>query len=79
MLLVEGAIIAVAGLGLGTVIAALTIVPTAIAVGAIIPSGPVWVLLAAVIVTFAIVWPATAVAARLAMRRRPIDAIASVT
>lgn len=77
MLLVEGAIVAVAGIVLGTVIAAFTVLPTAIAVGSVLPSGPVWVFLAVVAAIFLIVWPVTMVSARLAMRQAPVDAISA--
>lgn len=75
MLLVEAGLVAVAGLGLGTVISLCTVPPMAIAVGAVIPSGPVWVFLAVVAAVCAIVWPVTLVAARVAMHRKPIEAI----
>jgi putative ABC transport system permease protein len=76
MLLVESAVIATAGLGLGTVIALFTVLPTAMAVGLVIPSGPVWVLLAVVVAVVAIAGPVTLVSSRLAMRSRAIDALA---
>jgi putative ABC transport system permease protein len=76
MLLVEAAVVAGAGLALGTVISLFTVLPMAIATGAVIPSGPVWVFFGVAVALFAIVWPVTLVAARVAMRRRPIEAIA---
>lgn len=76
MLLVEAGMVAVAALALGTVISLFTVLPMAIATGAVIPSGPVWVFLAVAATLFAIVLPVTLVAARMAMHRRPIDAIA---
>lgn len=75
MLLVESGIVAVASLVLGTVIAGVSVVSTTFAVGSVVPSGPVWVFLAVVAATFLIVWPATAIAARHAMKHRPVDAI----
>ena len=76
MLVVESGIVAVTAIVLGTVIALCSVLPTAVAVGAGVPSGPIWILLAVVAAALAIVWPATLVAARLALRGRPIDAIA---
>jgi putative ABC transport system permease protein len=75
MLLVEAGFVGAAGLAIGTVIALFTVLPMAISSGSVIPSGPVWVFLAVVAAVFAIVWPVTAVTARLAMRRTPIEAI----
>jgi putative ABC transport system permease protein len=69
-------VIAVAGLGLGTVISLFTVLPMALATGLVIPSGPVWVFLAVVVAVLAIVWPVTGFAARLAMKRKAIDVIA---
>ncbi|WP_232663221.1 FtsX-like permease family protein [Pseudonocardia sp. TRM90224] len=76
MLVIESGIIAIAAVALGTVIALCSVVPTAVAVGAGIPSGPVWIFLAVAVAALAIVWPATLLTARLAMRHRPIDTIA---
>jgi putative ABC transport system permease protein len=72
MLLVESGIVAVASLVLGTLIAGISVVSMAFAVGSIVPSGPIWVFLAVVGATFLIVWPATAIAARHAMKHQPI-------
>jgi putative ABC transport system permease protein len=76
MLLVEAAFVALAGLALGVVIALCTVLPMALAVGAIVPSGPLWVFPLVVLLIFAIVLPVTVVTARMAMHRRPIEAIA---
>lgn len=75
MLFVEGGIVAVTGLVLGIVISLFTVVPMALTTGEIIPSGPVWVFLAVVLAIFLIVWPATALSARLAMRRNAVEAV----
>ncbi|EFL10254.1 MULTISPECIES: ABC transporter permease [Actinomycetes] len=75
MLFVEGGIVAVTGLVLGIVISLFTVVPMALTTGEIIPSGPIWVFLAVVLAIFLIVWPATALSARLAMRRSAIEAV----
>ncbi|GAA3548115.1 FtsX-like permease family protein [Amycolatopsis ultiminotia] len=75
MLFVEGGIVSVTGLVLGIVISLFTVLPMAISTGEIIPSGPVWVFLAVVLAIFLIVWPVTALSARLAMRRSPIEAV----
>ena len=76
MLLVEAGLVGLAGLVLGTVISLFTVLPMAIAAGAVIPSGPVWVFAGVVVAVCAIVWPVTLVAACMAMHRKPIDAIA---
>jgi putative ABC transport system permease protein len=75
MLSVEAVVIGAAGLVLGTVIALCTVLPMAVAVGAFIPSGPLWVFPATAAAILAIVYPVTRVAAGLAMRRRAIDAV----
>ncbi len=77
MLLVEGGVMAAAGIAVGTAVAAFTVVPTALASGSILPTGPVWVCLAVIGAVFLIVWPVTAVAAHAAMRGRPVDVLAS--
>jgi putative ABC transport system permease protein len=76
MLLVEATLVGLAGLGLGVVISLCTVLPMALAVGAVIPSGPVGVFLAVIAAVFAIVWPVTAITARTAMHRKPIETIA---
>lgn len=76
MLVIEGGIVAITGIVLGSVIALCSVVPTAIAVAAGLPSGPIWLVLAVVAAGLAIIWPATLIAARLAMRRTPIEALA---
>lgn len=73
MLLIEGGIVGTAGLVLGVVISLFTVVPMAITTGEIIPSGPVWVLLAVVLAIVLIIWPVTSLSARIAMRRNPIE------
>jgi putative ABC transport system permease protein len=77
MLFVEGTVVALISLILGTVISLFTVIPTAIAVGSIIPSGPVWVFLAMIVAVLVIVWPVTLLAARLSMKRKPIEAISA--
>jgi putative ABC transport system permease protein len=76
MLLIEGGLIAVVALVLGTVISLFSIIPMAVSVGSIIPSGPLWVFLAVIIAVFLIVLPVSSTAARMAMKRKPIEAIA---
>lgn len=76
MLLVEGGLVAGIGLVLGVAIALVAVVPMAIAAGAVVPSGPAWVLFAVVVAVLAMVGPATLLAGRFALRVRPIDAIA---
>ncbi|MFE0028762.1 ABC transporter permease [Amycolatopsis sp. NPDC059021] len=75
MLFVEGGIVAVAGLVLGTIISLFTVLPMAVTTGQIVPSGPIWVFPGVVVAVFLIVWPVTALSARLAMRRGPIEAV----
>jgi len=76
MLLVEAGLVGLAGLALGTVLSLFTVLSMALAAGAIIPSGPVWVFGGVIVAVGLIVWPVTLVAARMAMHRKPIDAIA---
>ena len=75
MLYVEGGIVAAVGLVLGIAISLCTVLPMAVSTGQIVPSGPVWVLAAVVLAVVLIVWPVTAIAARLAMRRSAIEAV----
>jgi putative ABC transport system permease protein len=75
MLLAEAAVLAAIALALGTAIAAFTVLPMAVALGTLIPRGPVWAYLAVAAATFLIVGPATALTARAATRRRAIDVI----
>ncbi|MET7993326.1 FtsX-like permease family protein [Amycolatopsis sp. NPDC005232] len=75
MLMIEGGILAVLGVVLGTVISLFTMVPMAISSGTIVPVGPIWVFFAVIAAVFVIVWPVTALSARLAMRRSPIEAV----
>lgn len=75
MLLVEAGVIVVVGLVLGTAISLFTVLPTAFAAGVLLPSGPIWVFLVTILLAFLIAWPVTLAAGRLAMRRKPIDAI----
>jgi putative ABC transport system permease protein len=64
------------GIAVGTGIALCTIWPTAIAYGSALPSGPIWVYPLTAGTAFAVVWPVTILAARLAMRHKPFEAIA---
>jgi putative ABC transport system permease protein len=75
MLCLESGFIAVAALVLGTVIAAFTVLPMALASGAIIPSGPLWVYPAVIAAVALIVWPVTVATAHKAMSEKPIDAV----
>lgn len=78
MLHVEGAVIAASGLALGTAVAAFTVIPMAVATSrSLLPSGPAWVFVAVVAVTFAIVGSVTAVCGRLAVQAKPLDAVSS--
>jgi len=78
MLLVEAGLVGVAGLALGVVISLCTVLPMALAVGAVIPTGPLWWFPAVIVAVFAIVVPVTLVTARMAMHRKPIEAITAV-
>jgi putative ABC transport system permease protein len=53
----------------------ISVLSMAIAVGSIVPSGPVRVLLAVVVAVFLIAGPVTVVCARRAMRVRPIESL----
>ncbi|GAA3463312.1 ABC transporter permease [Saccharothrix longispora] len=75
MLFIEGGTVAVVGLVLGIAISLFTVLPMALTTGQILPSGPIWVFLAVVLAVFLIVWPVTALSARLAMRSSPIEAV----
>jgi putative ABC transport system permease protein len=77
MLRIESLLLAGISVGLGTVVAGFTVLPMAIAVGALLPSGPVWVFLAVVAASVLIVLPVTAIAARAATRRQAIHMVAS--
>jgi putative ABC transport system permease protein len=77
MLRLESLLLAGISVGLGTVVAAFTVLPMAIAVGALLPYGPVWVFLAVVAASVLIVLPVTAVAARAATRRQAIHMVTS--
>ncbi|GAA1951145.1 ABC transporter permease [Amycolatopsis minnesotensis] len=73
MLFVEGTVLGVLALALGTVISLFTVLPIAIATGSVLPSGPIWVFVVVVDAAFLIVWPVTAITGRLAMKRKPVD------
>jgi putative ABC transport system permease protein len=75
MLVAEAAVLAAVSLALGTVIAAFTVLPMAVALGTLVPRGPVWVYVAVAAAAFLIVGPATALAARAATRSRAIDVV----
>ncbi|MFI7687664.1 ABC transporter permease [Nonomuraea sp. NPDC049655] len=77
MLLVEVSVVAAISMAAGVVIAAFTVLPTAVAVGSIVPTGPLWVLPAMIAVIVLIVVPVTLVSSRSAMRRGPVEVIGS--
>jgi putative ABC transport system permease protein len=75
MLYIEGTVVAAIGLLLGGAVSLFTVVPMAVAVGAWVPAGPVWVLLAVIATTFLVVFPVTFLTARLAMRHSAVEAV----
>ena len=78
MLYLENLIIAAMGLVLGVAAACFSIFPIAIATrGWPLPSGPLWLLGAWVALVLLLVLPVTAIAGRIAMRPKPMDAVNS--
>ncbi|MFF1821905.1 FtsX-like permease family protein [Kribbella sp. NPDC058245] len=78
MLTLESLVIAALGLVIGLIAAAFTVLPIAVASrGWPLPSGPAWILLAWVGVVLLLVLPTTAITGRIAMRTKPMDALAS--
>ena len=76
MLTLESLVIAAFGLVLGSVAAAFSVLPIALATrGLPLPSGPIWILLAWIAAVLLLVLSTTSITARLAMRPRPMDAI----
>jgi putative ABC transport system permease protein len=78
MLGLEGLLIAGLGLLTGLITAAFTVLPIALATrGWPIPSGPVWILFGWIAVVLLLVLPTVAIAGRIAMRPKPMDALSS--
>jgi putative ABC transport system permease protein len=78
MLYLEHLVIAALGLVLGVLAAACAVLPIAVATrGWPIPSGSPLILLGWIAVVLLLVLPTTAVTARIAMRAKPMDALAS--
>ncbi|MFK4090857.1 FtsX-like permease family protein [Kribbella sp. NPDC020789] len=78
MLTLESLVIAALGLVIGLIAAAFTVLPIAVASrGWPLPSGPAWILLAWVGVVLLLVLPTTAITGRMAMRPKPMDALAN--
>lgn len=75
MLLTEAGAVAAVGLISGTAISLFTVLPIAVAVGSFLPSGPSLFFVAVVAAVLLIVWPVTALTARVATRPKPFDAI----
>jgi putative ABC transport system permease protein len=79
MLGLEGLLIAGLGLVTGLITAAFTVLPIALATrGWPIPAGPVWILFAWIAVVLLLVLPTVAIAGRIAMRPKPMDALSSL-
>ncbi|MGW7683909.1 ABC transporter permease [Kribbella sp. NPDC054772] len=78
MLALEGLLIAALGLVTGLITAAFTVLPIAMATrGWPLPSGPVWILAAWVLVVLLLVLPTTAITGRIAMHPKPMNALNS--
>lgn len=75
MLYFEGAVIAGIGLVLGAVVSLFTVLPMAVAVGAWLPAGPIWILLAVIAATFLLVFPVTFITSRMAMKHSAVEAV----
>jgi putative ABC transport system permease protein len=75
MLYVEGTVVAGLGLVLGGVVALFTLLPMAVAVGAWVPAGPLWVFLSVVAVTLLLVFSVTFLTARSAMKHSAVEAV----
>ncbi|TCO53475.1 FtsX-like permease family protein [Actinocrispum wychmicini] len=73
---VEGALIAVTGLVLGTAISAGSLVPFAISArGSVLPDGPLWIFLVVAGAVGLLTMAATLVPAWIATRQRPVDTV----
>ncbi|GAA4529111.1 ABC transporter permease [Amycolatopsis samaneae] len=77
MLYREVGLVGVLGYGTGAIIAALTVWPIAVSSGQLLPSGPLWVLLASAALVGLLLVPVTAITARLAMRQPAAAAVAT--
>jgi putative ABC transport system permease protein len=75
MMGIEGLFVAIAGAGLGTLIAAATLVPFNLALKASpTPAGPAWIYVTVIAAATALTLFATLVPTALALRARPVDA-----
>jgi len=75
MMTIESLFIAAAGIGLGTLIAAATLVPFNIALkGAPTPTGPTWIYISVVVAAAALTLLATLLPTTLALRAQPVEA-----
>ncbi len=76
MMAVEAVLVAAAGILLGLLVAALTLVPLSQSVlGSAVPDGPLWILLAVVGGTLVLTLGTTLLSTTLVLRTRPGDAI----
>jgi putative ABC transport system permease protein len=77
MMGIEGLIVAIAGTGLGTLIAAATLVPFNIALkGSPTPAGPAWIYVAVIAAATVLTLLATLFPTAIALRARPVKAAA---
>jgi len=75
MMGVEAAMVAVTGIVLGTIVAAMSLVPfTLIASGSLLPTGPIWIYLGVLGAAALLTFGATMVTTLVALRSRPVEA-----
>jgi putative ABC transport system permease protein len=80
MMGIEGLFVALAGTALGTLVAAATLVPFNLALkDSPTPAGPAWIYLTVISLATALTLLATLVPTALALRARPVEAVAART
>ncbi len=77
MLMLEGLLVTLMAVLLGTILACFAVFPMAVAVGPILPHGPLWVYLAVLVAALLISLPAIVGAGSFATRRKPIEVVNS--